>query len=259
MEWIHAKRDPSAGSGVGPWRVRLPYGARSGGRGQRLAKNAQGVWQCCAGFLVVAGLLLSMGVALVPAGFFTMKVPADGLGALTIRTGWVALALAVVMEVFFRGIIMGIFLRAMRPAAALAMSAAFFALVLSMIPQAGLTVADPEAAWIGFEMLGRVVASFADWRNIAGGFIPLMALGVVLAYARWRTGSLWMPIGLHTGWLFANGTLASLTEPGADPRIPMSAGELLQQGVVPIVAILLAGLLAHYLTANPEQDHAIEY
>ncbi len=71
------------------------------------------------------------------------------------------------------------------------------------MPQPGLDVADPEAAGTGFEMLRLLAGRFADWRCVCGHFLPLLALGGVLAYARWRTASLWLPVGLHTGWLFA--------------------------------------------------------
>jgi uncharacterized protein len=158
------------------------------------------------------------------------------------------------MEAFFRGIVMGIFLRAMRPSAALGMSAAFFALALSVMPAAGVTVADPDAGGTGFELLGNVVASLADWRVIFGNLIPLLALGGVLAYARWRTESLWLPIGLHTGWLFSKGMLAKLSAAAATP---VATDGLFQQGLVPLVAIIFAGVLAHYLTTGYEDESSV--
>lgn len=255
MEWVHARR---SSTGSGPWLLRLPEGARISPRGQPLRKNMGGPWDGCAGFMVVAGLLLSMGVALVPAGFFTMRHPGDGMPLLVMRTLFGAVALAGITEVFFRGVAMGIFLRAMRPSAALAMTAAFFALVVSAMPPAGLNVADPEAGGIGFELLGLIVRRFADWRNILGSFAPLLALGAVLAYARWRTASLWLPVGLHTGWLFAKGMLAQLSITAPDAKgAAVVIGGLLQQGLVPLVATLIAGILAHYLTAVHDHDEAI--
>ncbi len=253
MEWIHARRGDRV-AGAGPWRVRLPDGARTANRGQALRKDPRGLWHACAGFMLVGGLLLSMGVALVPAGFFTLRNPAEGMALVAVKTLMGAAVLALMMEVFFRGIAMGIFLRAMRPAAALGMSAALFALMLSVIPPAGLTVADPDAAGTGFELLGKVAGSFADWRRVAGSFAPLLALGAVLAYARWRTKSLWLPIGLHTGWLFSKGMLAKLSSAAGAPLL---SGGLLQQGLIPLIAILLAGALAHWLTATHHDESAI--
>ena len=255
MEWIHA-RSASRGSSMGPWLLRLPNARRLTSRGQPLRRNLGGLWDSCAGFMLVAGLMLSMGVALVPAGYFTLKLPPEGMLILCLRTFWPALAIALVMEVFFRGVAMGIFMRAMRPAAALGMSAAFFALVLAMFPPPGLNVADPDAPRTGFELLGLVIGSYADWRNLFGTILPLLALGGVLAYARWRTASLWLPTGLHTGWIFALDLLGRLSVPqGAGESL--KSGSLLQEGLIPLIAILLAGLLAHRITPTLDDERAL--
>lgn len=248
MEWIHARRGMAAEAG-GPWRLRLPDGARVSTRGQRLEKNPRGAWHLCAGFLVAAGLLLSMGVAMVPAGFLTMKHPGGALPVMALRSLAMALIMATVMEVFFRGIVMGIFLRAMRPAAALGMSAAFFALVLSVVSPVGVNVADPEVGRPGFEMLHLVGMRFAVPGALLGSFIPLLALGGVLAYARWRTASLWLSVGLHTGWWFSKNLLGDLNA--------MPSQNWLLQGMVPLAAILIAGVLARFLSSNPASEDAI--
>ena len=253
MEWIHAPR--GGGRKGGPWQVRLPDGARAGGHGQPLAKNPRGLWHACAGFLLAAGLLLPLGIALVPAGYAKMHNPGPELPWLALRALVLAWVMAAVMEVFFRGIAMGIFLRGMRPAAALGMSAAFFALVLSVIPPAGVNVADPDAPRVGFEMLRLLASRFADGTLVLGEFAPLLALGVVLAYARWRTASLWLPAGLHAGWRFARDLLEKLGEPSATTEPPLPFDVLLH-GLIPLAAVLVAGVLAHFLTANPPASHA---
>ena len=241
LEWLHAISSKARDGGGNPWVLR---------------KNPRRLWHGCVGFLGVAGLLLPMGMVLVPAGFFTLRQPQIAMGWLALRTLADSLALAVAMEVFFRGIALGIFLRAMRPAVALGLSAAFFALVISVIPPPGLNVADPEAAGTGFEMLHLVAGRFADWRNVCESFAPLLALGGLLAHARWRTASLWLPIGLHTGWLFAKGMLSKLTAEIAAPgtHAPVLSGTPLQQTWIPLAGILLAGVLTHYLTANHDDE-----
>jgi len=255
MEWIHARRGvQSAG---GPWRVRLPDGARAGGRGQGLEKNPRGLWHAAAGFLLAAGLLLPLGIAMVPAGYATLRDPGPGLAGMVMRALLVACVLAMVMEVFFRGIVMGIFLRGMRPAAALGMSAAFFALALAVIPPVGLNVPDAEEPRVGFELLRLMALRFADVSVVLAEFVPLLALGTVLAYARWRTASLWLPIGLHAGWWFARDVLVRLGKAPDALEPALSAGVLLH-GLVPLAAILMAGVLAHFLTANPDDPHAAE-
>jgi len=221
-----------------PW---LEWLAR---RGQRLRKNPQAVWHFGAGILLAAGLLLSMAVAVAPAGFLTTRP--DGLRLVT-RSLMAALVMATVMEVFFRGIVLAVFLRAMRPVAALVMSAVLFALALSMMPPAGVDVADPEAARPGFEMLRLLVARFAQPGAVLENFLPLLVLGGVLAYARWRTTSLWLPVGLHAGWWFAKNLLERIS--------PEASHGWLLHGVVPTAAILIAGLLAYFLKPD-EPDEA---
>lgn len=254
MEWLHARRGAALASG--PWGLRLPDGARVSMLGQRLEKNPQGPWQLCAGFLLLAGLLLPMGIALVAAGWFKLGLPADvGLAAHLAGSLGLALATAWVAEVLFRGIVMGVFLRAMRPAAALGMSAAFFALMASLAPPAGMDVADPEARGVGFEMLRLLALRFADGTALLENFAPLLALGLVLSYARWRTASLWLPIGMHAGWLTAksilNGMVSVRTGSG-----PLLNAEIVQHFLLPVAAILVTGALAHYLTANPPHPDA---
>lgn len=252
-DWIHAKR--GSVSGLGPWKFRLPWGARAFQPGQALHRNVEGLWHSCAGFMLVAGLLLSMGVALVPAGFFKMNHPGDSMLPLAGTILFRAVLVALVMEVMFRGVAMGIFLRGMRPAAALGMTAAFFAVTCTLVFPAGLNVPDPDAAGTGFQLSGALASRFADWRAMLSGFCPLLALGGVLAYARWRTASLWMPVGLHAGWRFAGGLLESLST--STSQATAVQGGLLLEGVVPILAILAAGFLAHHLTTASGDEHAL--
>lgn len=254
MEWIHARRGVTVAGG-GPWRLRLPDGARMAVHGQRLERNPRGLWHACAGFLLAAGLLLPMGIALVPAGLSTLEIPAGNLLPLAAKSLVAAMVMALVMEVFFRGIVMGIFLRAMRPAAALGMSAAYFALVLSAFPAAGVNVLDPEAGRPGFELLGLLARRFGDGSVLLENFVPLVALGAVLAYARWRTASLWLPVGLHAGWCFAQSLLTQLglTGTAADSAVSSS---LPLHGLLPVAAVLLAGVLANALITTPVGEDA---
>ncbi len=78
--------------------------------------------------------------------------------------------------------------------------------------------------------------------------MPLLALGAMLAYARWRTASLWLPIGLHAGWIFINGVLAAVTVAShPDSILWVISGIPLKQGLVPLVGIVLIGVIANYL------------
>ena len=231
MQWLHGGR---AAALANPWSFRLPENTKARTAGQCLAKNPRGLRQSVTGFLLVTALFLMIA----GVGIFEWKFPAESVVKFVLRAFATALGLAILQEILFRGIAMGIFLRAMRPAAALGMSAVLFAFVHFLNPLPGLHVADPDAAGTGFELLRKIAGQFSEPRIVLGTFTPLLALGGVLAYARWRTASLCLPMGLHAGWIFTNMILG---------------GAALSQGLVPLAGILTAGVLANYLI-TPADD-----
>jgi membrane protease YdiL (CAAX protease family) len=240
--------------------LRLPQGARAREAGQRLVRNPHGLRQGLVGFLLVTLLFLAIAGVLLLAGVLEWKSPGREAWGWLLRGLMIALAAAVIQEFLFRGIALGIFLRAMRPAAALGLSAVLFALVHFLNPPPGLDVADPEAAGVGFELLGKILAGFSEPRGVFGIFSPLLALGFVLAYARWRTASLCLPVGLHTGWIFVTGLLGKVTRSDASPDSFMwvISGMTSHQGLVPLAGIVVAGVLANFLTAEPDVADANE-
>jgi uncharacterized protein len=96
---------------------------------------------------------------------------------------------------------------------------------------------------------------FADGTALLETFAPLLALGLVLSYARWRTASLWLPIGMHAGWLAAKSILNGMVAVGSGSS-PLMSAEVVQHFLLPVAAILITGALAHYLTANPPPPDA---
>lgn len=242
LEWIHA--------GHGQAWTDDPSHAR--GRISRW----WGPWQCAAGFLLVTGLVLAPGMVWALNADFMPRHHAGGHIMLHVLGR--ALIVAVVMEVYFRKIVLGVFRRVIRPAAALAMSAVFFALVLSVFQTAGLIVLDPEATGAGFELLAGLVHRFADRDYLSKGFLPLLLLGCVQAHVRLRTGALWLPIGLLWGWLFSLLMLARL----CPACIPPDAGHPLLTIIaggrewLPLASVLITGVLTHLLTSNPDATDA---
>ncbi|MEX1115424.1 MAG: CPBP family intramembrane glutamic endopeptidase [Akkermansiaceae bacterium] len=247
VEWLKG-----GGNLQGGFLHRLPDDAVTLVRGQRLRKNPEALGHLLRGFLVVTGLFFLLGGVMIAAGVFVWRLPDGGLMKSMVRIFGVAMVLAAVQEILFRGIAMGIFLRAMRPAAALGVSAVLFAMVHFINPPAGLNVPDPDASGVGFELLRMVLAQLGDERMLLGSFVPLLALGGVLAFARWRTASLWLPLGLHAGWIFVNGVMGAFTVTASRPDAAawLISGAALRQGLVPLVGILISGFLIHYLTAT---------
>jgi hypothetical protein len=102
-------------------------------------------------------------------------------------------------------------------------------------------------------MLEGIASRFADGTYLLNHFIPLLAVGLLLGHARWRSASLWLPWGLQTGWLFASHLLATLAQ-AKDQASPQA--DLLRYGLVPLVAILTAATIIHGMTAVSDEHAA---
>ena len=90
--------------------------------------------------------------------------------------------------------------------------------------------------------------------------MPWWAFGTVLGFARWRTSSLWLPIGLHAGWVLGNNLFLTMAVPlnQPDPIARVLVGGSLQDGLIPLVAMMLAGIVLHFMTPAPELDHGAD-
>ncbi len=249
-EWLRGGRTAESGKISG---LRLPDGARNVTHGQRLVKNPRGPMQAVAGFLGVCSVFFALSGILVLTGTFEVNALREPVLNLLLKVLTASVAWAAVQEFFFRGVAMGIFLRAMRPAAALGLSALLFAIVHFLNPPPGLNVLDPDAAGVGFELLRKIVRQFSELKMI-GTLAPLLALGGMLAFARWKTASLWLPIGLHAGWIFVNAVLTSFTVGASRPDslVWIFSGTTFKQGLVPLAGILIAGAIIVRLTTPPD-------
>jgi membrane protease YdiL (CAAX protease family) len=207
-------------------------------------KNPRWLRQAALGFAAWVLLFLVMAEALILTRQWLWISPGAAAGNILMWGFFGALALAIMQEWVFRGIVLGIFLRALRPAAAIGLSAALFALVHFLVPPLGMGVVDADAAGVGWELLRKVTAQFCDARVLVVSFAPLLALGAVLAYARWRTASLGLSIGLHAGWIFIHGIVGSMTAVANQSHWVggLMVGSSLKQGWIPLAAILIAGI-----------------
>jgi membrane protease YdiL (CAAX protease family) len=219
--------------------------------GQPLRRNPHGWRDLGLGFLLGTSVLAVLGWVLTADGWFHLRANAD-LGRALSRAVPRTLTIPIAEEVIFRGLLLGIFLRAMRPAAAIAALGGFFAFVHFLKPPAGVEIAQPGNPMAGLEWLGHIVARFGDPMSMAGQFGTLLMVGVVLSYARWRTASLWLPVGLHAGWVFALAVFKGLAAPvkSIDASARYLVGFTLRDGIVPMLAVLATGLLIHVLTSS---------
>ena len=174
---------------------------------------------------------------LVGRGLYSMK---HNFSALALAQ--VALSAAVVPlieEALFRGLFLGVLLRAMRPWTANIVSAAIFSIV-HILKAADQTTTDVR--WSsGFVSLAHSTDQFAQPALVLAGFTTLFVIGVALAHARLRTRSLWLPMGLHAGWIFFSEAFSKIArrEIVALPWL----GKNLLVGLVPLAICLLSWVL----------------
>jgi uncharacterized protein len=107
-------------------------------------------------------------------------------------------------ETFFRGIVLGLLLRSGQKVVSIATVSALFAAVHFL---KGSQWEPAIVIWTsGFQAIGDAFAGFGDPMMVLAAFATLFLIGCILADARVLTRSLWLPIGLHAGWIFASGT-----------------------------------------------------
>ena len=141
-----------------------------------------------------------------------------------------AVSVPFIEETFFRGILLGILLRTGRKLMpAIAVSALFAAVHFLK----GSEWEPATVTWTsGFQSIADALAGFGDPTMVLAAFATLFLIGLILADARMLTHSLWLPIGLHAGWIFASGAFSCL----ARRQTPASPwlGKNLLVGIIPL-------------------------
>jgi len=207
---------------------------------------------------VVVGFLLST----LPVLLCEIFLVARGFYSLRANPSWAAVALAVpaavvvplIEETLFRGLFLGILLRSFRPRKANVISAAIFSIVHFLKAR---DETNPAVSWFsGFVSLGHSFDQFSEPMLVLGGFSTLFVIGVVLANARLSTHSLWLPIGLHAGWILASETFGKMAR--REMVVLPWIGKNLLVGLVPLAACFLSWALLRmwltYASARPVQD-----
>ncbi|MEQ1859088.1 MAG: CPBP family intramembrane glutamic endopeptidase [Chthoniobacteraceae bacterium] len=152
-----------------------------------------------------------------------------------------AITVGLIEEGLFRGGMLGLFLRSMRPGVAIVATSAIFSVVHFLKPDETFQVA--EVGWTsGFALIPHLFHQFGNPLLLLGGFTTIFVLGLMLADVTVRTRSLWMAIGLHAGVVFVKMSFSSFTK-RQEVHLPW-IGKELQIGLVPVAALLLGWWLA---------------
>jgi uncharacterized protein len=204
--------------------------------------------QLVAGCVLAGGLLWSLCLFIAWTGALADKPASPTFGRFASKALLPALGASVVEEWLFRGVLLGLWLRFTGPFAACAGSAVIFAFLHFLKPPDGTVIADPSHPLAGFELLGCVLHNYADPRFFITDFASLAAVGMILAWARLRTGALWFPIGLHAGWIMAFKSCGLFYRKVEDhPLSPWGVGDSLRSGLLPLLTLTVTAGVCHFV------------
>ena len=216
-----------------------------------LRPDPRPAWHVLLGFVAAGGMLWLMGFGLWSQGVYDPRLPTpwSGIGSILLTAGVVA----VIEECFFRGALLGLVLRGARPVPGLVFISALFAVLHFLKPQENV-IARGEVGWLsGFVLLPHSFWQFGEPLLLLGGFTTLFCVGLILGGARLATGSLWLSIGLHVGWIFGLRSFARFSRHPTPPSIWF--GETLLVGLGSVAVVLLTGLLV-WLAIR--REHGVE-
>jgi membrane protease YdiL (CAAX protease family) len=200
----------------------------TGPRDLGLMPNQHRARDLAAGFLLSVGPLFLLAIGLVMAGIYRLRPDVAWLGVAKVALS--AAIVPLIEESLFRGLFLGVLLRGNRPLVAAPLSAGIFSIVHFLKAPDQTTAA---VGWTsGFVSLAHSFDQFAEPLLVLAGFTTLFLIGCILADARLQTHSLWLPIGLHAGWIFAAGAFNKIAQREI-LALPWM-GKSLQIGIVPL-------------------------
>jgi membrane protease YdiL (CAAX protease family) len=203
--------------------------------------------QIVTGLVIAAGFLMLLGALLDLAGAYALKGELPRAGKFFSKAVVPAIAAPLVEEWLFRGLLLGLWLRFAKPWNAALGTSLVFAVLHFLKPPDGFEIAAPGHPLAGFELLGKILLHFTHPEFFVTEFATLFAVGLILAWARLRTGALWFSIGLHAGWVLAFKSF-NLLYRAVEPHglRPWGIGENLQSGLLPLLTLALTALVCHY-------------
>ena len=187
-------------------------------------------------FLSIASVALLGGIAFQFGGYSLISpIPWSKIALLPLS----AVVVAGIEETLFRGVLQGVVERTSTRPIAFLFVPALYAVVHFLKPPDD-AFAQSQITWgSGFVQTRLALWQFADLKMVAGGFLTLFLVGLILAFARRRTRSLWLPIGLHVGWIIAKMGFTKIAS-GNGQGWPWFGPDLLT-GLAPVLVLLITG------------------
>jgi membrane protease YdiL (CAAX protease family) len=197
------------------------------------------------GSMFVLGLVMSLAQVYEP--FFRLSLSASlERSVKAIFTGF---TVGFFEEIFFRGIIFRGLLEDWKPLPAFIVANLFYSALHFVEPPEKyfLSGVDP---WAGFRHLFSTFAPFFEPAEIAPGVIGLLLIGMVLSYAYVRTGTLYLSIGLHAGWVISIKTVRVFGDYRAENLTWLfgASDPKIVSGVATWVGVIFVGAAIHWIT-----------
>ncbi|MEW6303593.1 MAG: type II CAAX endopeptidase family protein [Verrucomicrobiota bacterium] len=168
-----------------------------------------------------------------------------------LNAGLAALAVPVIEELLFRGVVFGGLRKGGNWQMALVVSSVIYALVHFLErPPAPETVGWSS----GLALLPRMMRGFGNIEQLVPGFFSLTFVGALLALAYQRTGALYFSMGLHGGWIFWMKSYGFLTRevPGANTAF-WGTGKV-TEGWLCLLVLAVVAVPVWRLTARGKSD-----
>jgi membrane protease YdiL (CAAX protease family) len=189
----------------------------------------------------LAGVLLFLG--------FYGPRPDPNTAALGRIVGTAAVV-SVVEEAVFRGVILGVCLWGLRSNGAVFVSTLVF-VIMHFVKPAKAALAPDQVRWFSglAETLNFAAGLPSAWVLVFGA-ASLFVAGWILGRVTVATASLWLPIGIHAGWILGVQTTNLFLKPsvadaaGLLPWVgPSLVSGAVPTGLLPLAGLALAGLL----------------
>ncbi len=192
------------------------------------------------GFAASFLLMVGLAILLLQLDIYKMRDPIRWaeLGKVSVS----AVVVSLLEEGLFRGAILGMLVRSMAWRPALFWVSALYSILHFLKPQQHLPP-DHVVNWLsGFAMIPGAFGQFQEPWLVLGGFVTLFLVGWIVGWARLKTGSLWMAIGLHAGWIFGTMGYSKVARRRIKDTLPWF-GENLSIGIGSVIMVLLTGAL----------------
>lgn len=213
------------------------------------------------GFLLALVSWIILGIAMSWSDVFTpyFRLSLQAAVRRSVNAFLAAATVGLLEEIFFRGIIFKGLLKDWKFPGAFLVANLFFAAVHFVKPSGRFFLSGLEPA-AGIRHVLDSFHLFLDPVGLFPGLFGLFLMGMVLSYAFLRTGSLYLSIGLHAGWIFGRKTLGLFGDyrregldwlfGGSDPKFV--------SGVSAWIVVLLVGLATHWITRNRQRRFEIK-